>query len=1043
MYPKRSDCLENMSESKFAFTAEQLRTLFDNYPPEDTSKLDDEFGGIQNLCKGLCTSITDGIATEESLSAFEERREVYGTNTTPPPPYKSFFRLFWEAFEDSTVMILCIAAIVSLVLGVTVSHHGDEDTGWIEGVAILVAVLIVGTVTATNEYNKEKQFRHLNAVKNDKLVKVVRGGKEMEVSVYDINVGDLINLATGDAVPADGVFISGHDLKTDESAMTGETHEIRKDIKTPFMLSGCQVTSGTGQMVVTGVGVLSEWGMTLSKLTEERDPTPLQDKLENVAGAISKAGVAVACLTFVALTIIWIVKIAQGGWNWDRLNELVSFFIIGVAIIAVAVPEGLPLAVTIALAYSMKKMMDDFNLVRHLEACETMGGATNICSDKTGTLTQNMMTVVEGYFLNKTYDRVPQATELAPGYLNALTELIASNSTAFMEERVVQKIDGQPDDGKEKAPLKNAVELEEVELDIMSLDISRVKIVGSKTEGALLLLARTLGYDYREVRKSVPHHRIWTFNADRKRMSVIVRHNKKYRLYCKGASESVLADCDHVIQSDGETVAPMTSDQRLQINDSIDAMASRGLRTLVLACRDFEKDEEWDEDLPAPDEHLTFIAVVGIKDPVRPEVPGAVARCRTAGITVRMVTGDNIKTAKFIAKECGILDETRGETAMEGPVFRKLPRREMFEVLRTLRVLARSSPSDKHLLVSRLRELGEVVAVTGDGTNDAPALKVADVGLSMGITGTEVAKEASDIVILNDNFSSIVAAVKWGRGVYDNIRKFLQFQLTVNVAALIIAFISAVSGRGTPLTAVQLLWVNLIMDTMAALALGTEVPDDSTLLRKPYGRYDHLISSVMWRNILSQALFQVIVLFGLIYLGHFVFDVEEGSRVHYTLIFNTFVFCQVFNEINARKVQPDEMNVFSGLHRSLPFVMVMIFTLGSQIFIVSVGGEFSKTTPLGIGQWFACIGIGAWSLVVGIVSRLTPPPKLPEPERPDGSAASEDAAVENEEESDTDDEEEPLVHSKVEISSPQLSELARSPTPSTDVEEQGLVRHDA
>eukprot|EP00698_Gefionella_okellyi_P009109 TRINITY_DN228_c0_g1_i1.p1 TRINITY_DN228_c0_g1~~TRINITY_DN228_c0_g1_i1.p1 ORF type:complete len:1015 (-),score=272.16 TRINITY_DN228_c0_g1_i1:297-3341(-) len=976
----------------FNFTKEKLRELFENYP-EDAKKLE-EYGGVQGLASGLKSSVSDGLNPSEGDNKFEERIEAFSSNTTPPAPHQTFFQLFWGAFEDSTVIILCVAAVVSLVLGVTVGHgDGSEDTGWIEGVAILIAVIIVATVTATNEFQKEKQFRQLNDRKNDKPVKVVRGGKEIEVSIYEIYVGDVVKLDTGDAVPADGVFLEGHDMKTDESAMTGETTEQKKEAKQPYMLSGCQVTAGAGYMMVTGVGIYSEWGMTLSKLTEERENTPLQDNLEAVATSISKVGVAVAALTFIALLIIWIVHVATQGFTVSKLGEVVNFFIIGVAIIAVAVPEGLPLAVTISLAYSMKKMMNENNLVRHLEACETMGGATNICSDKTGTLTQNMMTVVEAFMMDQYHSQIPPASQVNEAFSKLFAESIAINSSAFIQERVVTDL-GQPD------AKKPAGDKEMAALDIMSVDINRLKIVGSKTEGALLLLTRHFGINYETIRKQLKErlYKMWTFNADRKRMSVIIRNGGGFRLFCKGASEVVIEDCVKAVNARGDVV-DMSGELRQQVVDAIDTMATRGLRTLCLGYRDFTQDGEWDEDHDPPDNHLTFLAVVGIKDPVRPEVPGAVATCHKAGITVRMVTGDNIKTAKFIATECNIFNADQGDIAMEGPVFRRLPRDELDQVLLKLKVLARSSPSDKHLLVSRLRELGEVVAVTGDGTNDAPALKVADVGLSMGITGTEVAKEASDIVILNDNFSSIVAAVKWGRGVYDNIRKFLQFQLTVNVAALIVAFISAVSDRGTPLTAVQLLWVNLIMDTLAALALGTEHPDDSLLLRKPYGRYDRLISSTMWRNIFSQSLFQVTILFGVIYLGPYIWQVEEGSRVHYTMVFNTFVWCQVFNEINARKVN-NEMNVLSGLQTSLPFLLVIIFTVGGQLFIVSVGGEFSKTTKLTIPQWFSNIGIGAFSLVIGFISRLVPPPKLPPVKRPDPPKLNEPADDDEEEDSD-------------------------------------------
>eukprot|EP00698_Gefionella_okellyi_P009110 TRINITY_DN228_c0_g1_i2.p1 TRINITY_DN228_c0_g1~~TRINITY_DN228_c0_g1_i2.p1 ORF type:complete len:1069 (-),score=229.14 TRINITY_DN228_c0_g1_i2:344-3310(-) len=927
-----------------------------------------ELGGLSSIIEGLDTSTAKGLSSEEASSGFTERIEVFSTNTTPPAPFKSFWRLFFGCLEDETIIILSIAAAVSLVLGVTLAHGDEAEVGWVEGVAIMIAIMIVGTVTAVNEYQKERQFRKLNDTKNDKPVKVTRSGKSAEVSIYEIQAGDIINLFTGDSIPADGIFLHGHDLKTDESAMTGEINEIPKT-ENSLMLSGCQVSSGSGSMLATCVGVYSEWGATLSKLTEERDPTPLQEALDATAKTIGQIGMGVAILTFAALMIVWGVGISSTGFSVDRLIDIVGFFIIAVTIVVVAVPEGLPLAVTIALAYSMKKMLKEYNLVRHLDACETMGGATNICSDKTGTLTQNVMTVVEAFVVDRPSTVVPTGGSLNPLLLTVINEHVAVNSTAFVQARNPQKDDG-PVAGGDSKQSTQVQEFVAKEVDIMTTELAHTKVVGSKTEGALLFFAKALGSNYLNVRQANPAYKMWVFNAQRKTMcSIIKKSDTLYRVFSKGASEIVLKKCTKVFGENGPR--EMDGALRLQIEQQVDHMASAGLRTLVLAYRDFATDEQWNEQEPPPENDLTFCVLVGIKDPVRPEVPDAVQRCKDAGITVRMVTGDNIKTAKFIARECHILDESQGHLAMEGPVFRGLPRKELDAILPRLRVLARSSPSDKHLIVSRLRELGEVVAVTGDGTNDAPALKVADVGLAMGIAGTEVAKEASDIVIMNDNFSTIVSAVKWGRGVYDNIRKFLQFQLTVNVVALIVAFISAVSQRGTPLTAVQLLWVNLIMDTLAALALGTEEPDESVLKRKPYGRTQPLINSLMWRHILGHAIFQAIILFGILYLGQYIWAVEEGSRRHYTFVFNVFVLSQLFNEFNSRKVN-NEINVFAGLHTSPLFIFVVIMTLGGQIVLVTFGGNFLKCEAMSVIEFVTCTGIASFGLVIGFVLRFVP-----------------------------------------------------------------------
>jgi len=412
----------------------------------------------------------------------------------------------------------------------------------------------------------------------------------------------------------------------------------------------------------------------------------------------------------------------------------------------------------------------------------------------------------------------------------------------------------------------------------------------------------------------------------------------------------------------------------------INRYATQGLRTICTAYGVLDSKKILDDE--PPEQGLTCIAILGIKDPVRDEVPEAVALCQKAGIVVRMVTGDNIETAKQIARECGIYDEDNGGIAMEGPAFRVLSPKKMDEVLPKLQVLARSSPTDKHTLVSRLKQLGEVVAVTGDGTNDAPALKEAHVGFSMGITGTEVSKEASDIILMDDNFSSIVKAVMWGRNVYDSIRKFLQFQLTVNLVAVGVAFIGAISDEHgeSPLKPVQLLWVNLIMDTMAALALATEVPTADLLNRLPYGKNDNLITKQMWRNIIGQATYQFIVSLGMLYVGPHFLGVEEGSVRHLTLIFNSFVMCQLFNEINSRKLGK-EINVFSGIFSNKIFVGVMIFTIFAQFLMVEYGGEFMGTYPLTAREWGICVAIGAGGLFVGLLlhSVFAAPPEIPKP----------------------------------------------------------------
>lgn len=914
---------------EFAFTADDLSALFDDRHLQELNSK----GGLRAVAKGLHTNLDTGLDDKQlSEEGRFARMRVFGANKTEPPPCKTLFELMLEALEDATLKILIVAALVSLALG----FYENPSSGWIEGTAILVAVVIVVMVTSLNDYSKEQQFRRLSQVADDKLIKVMRRGAQQQVSVYDLIVGDVVELGTGDEIPADGLVFGSHNMKVDESTMTGESDAIKKGESDPFLISGTSVTEGVGRMLVVAVGVHSQKGKIKALLQKEQEDTPLQEKLEIVAAAIGQLGLVVAILTLTVLVgqFGWKLYSSGQGFELHMLEELIGFVITAITIVVVAVPEGLPLAVTISLAYSMMKMLKDNNLVRHLDACETMGGATNICSDKTGTLTENRMTVTHAWIGRKMFgNNLPTKKDLSPEVHRALVEGIAINSTAYITKN------------KEK---------------------NTPEFIGSKTECALLVLVEKLSGNYDQVRRSLQIAQLYPFSSERKRMSTLLeaQGGEEHRIYTKGASEIVLQYCDKIVSPEGK-VTPLGEEEKEEIRvQVIEQFAAQGLRTICLAYGDFPPQKDWEE----PPEHtLTCIGIVGIKDPVRKEVPAAVAECKKAGITVRMVTGDNILTAKKIAEECGIF---YGDgVAMEGKEFRQLSEEEMAKVVPKLQVLARSSPSDKYILVSYLRKLGEVVAVTGDGTNDAPALKESDVGFSMGISGTDVAKEASDIVLLDDNFTSIVAAVMWGRNVYDSIRKFLQFQLTVNLVALLIAFVSAVTTGESVLTPVQLLWVNLIMDTMGALALATEQPTKDLLHRKPYGRHDFLITKQMWCNIIGQGLFQAVVLFFVLYRGDSLFGVAPHSLEHTTIVFNTFVLCQVVNEINSRKID-HQLNVFSGIFTNRVFLGIIAFTLLFQYAIVEFGGSFTATTHLTSDQWFKCAGIALLGLPVGVVIRL-------------------------------------------------------------------------
>lgn len=841
--------------------------------------------------------------------AFSDRKRVYGDNRIPEKKGKSFLQLVWITYNDKVLILLSIAAVVSLAIGLYQTFgtaHDPEHPGveWVEGVAIIVAIVIVVLVGSLNDWQKERQFAKLNKKKQDRVVRAVRSGQTVEVSVFDIMAGDVVHLEPGDLIPVDGILIQGYNVKCDESQATGESDIIKKrggdevyaaiengeNLKKadPFIQSGARVMEGAGTFMATSTGIYSSYGRTMMALDEDPEITPLQSKLNVIAEYIAKLGGAAGLLLFLVLFIKFLVALPHNpATPAEKGQNFLNIFIVVVTIIVVAVPEGLPLAVTLALAFATTRMLRENNLVRHLKACEVMGNATTICSDKTGTLTQNKMLVVSGTVGtshrfggdsdNSTVG--PTAKELVSSLGQEVKDLllksISMNSTAF--------------EG----------------------DVDGVKtFIGSKTETALLTFAKEhLGMGpVSEERSNAKVLQLIPFDSGRKCMGAVVQlANGKARLYVKGASEILLAKCTEMLRDPSQDLAraPLSEESAETVRGLIDSYASRSLRTIGIVFRDFDKwpprnSRRTDGEVNFDDifQRMTFLGMVGIQDPLREGVADAVRSCQKAGVMVRMVTGDNKLTAQAIAKECGIL-QPEG-LVMEGPEFRNLSRMQQESIIPRLQVLARSSPEDKRILVRRLKDLGETVAVTGDGTNDAPALKLADVGFSMGIAGTEVAKEASAIILMDDNFNSIVKALKWGRAVNDAVKRFLQFQLTVNITAVILTFVTAVSNEkeSSVLTAVQLLWVNLIMDTLAALALATDPPQDSVLDRKPEPRGTGIISVTMWKMIIGQAIYQLVITL-LIYYGSpsiLSYDDNIEKAQLNTLVFNTFVWMQIFNQ---------------------------------------------------------------------------------------------------------------------------------------------------
>jgi Ca2+-transporting ATPase len=695
----------------------------------------------------------------------------------------------------------------------------------------------------------------------------------------------------------------------------------------------------------------SVYGRVKALVEKERSNTPLQDKLEELADFIGWLGVGAALLTFMALLSKWgyhRFMVTDLGWEWSEAKNIVDMVITAITIVAMAVPEGLPLAVTISLAYSMIKMTKDQNLVRHLVACETMGGATQICSDKTGTLTQNKMTVTDCLIGNTRYNidetKVDQfANQLLLKSSKLFTDNVAINSSANVLEQ----------DG-ERVVSGSASEIALIEFIIkMQIDVTKVR----KEESAKII-------------------RNFAFSSTKKRMSTLISDTKKGSaiLYVKGASEVVLELCKFEVVNGKEV--NLTANRKAEILQQIENWAKNGLRTLTLAQKKvvLANVEHGTCEDGSLDHTLTLAAIVGIKDPVREEVPQAVRDCQKAGITVRMLTGDNILTASDIARQCNILTE-KG-IAIEGPEFRKMTDSEINKILPNLQVIARCSPEDKLKMVKLLRANEEVVAVTGDGTNDAPQLNEADVGFAMGIAGTEVAKQASDIILLDDNFNSILKAVLWGRNVFLSIKKFIQFQLTVNICAVFMGLLGAITNGETPLNAVQLLWVNLIMDTFAALALATDPPTKRLLDSPPYGRHASLITRKMWISILGQVVFQLSALIFLLFSDLTLIPFLEVTpatleAVRASLIFNVFVFCQLFNEFNCRKIETDE-SVFTGMFSNQIFVGIMAFSVLVQALLIQYGDAFVHTIPLNGNQWIFCIVLASFSIPIGAILRMLP-----------------------------------------------------------------------
>jgi len=968
--------------------------------------LADTFGGLAGMADRMQTNLDTGVDS----STVEARIAQFGENMLSVKEAPEFLEFLIDAFGDEIVRILCVAAAVSIIFGMTLEdpHTGkvERESGWIEGTAIVISVLLVTLTGAINNYQKALKFYEMERAQSVKDLQVYRDGKEVTISSDTLVVGDILQVETGMEMSCDALYITGSDLKMNESALTGEPDLIEKGEENRFVISGTSVDEGDAKVLVIAVGMGTVQGTLKRSLDEESSETPLQEHLGELADHIGKFGLGGAILLLVALSLKEIILITEKGKTASATNFL-NFVLISITLIAVAIPEGLPLAVTISLAFSMKAMMKDNCMVRVLASCETMGAATAIASDKTGTLTMNQMTVVQGVIAEEEF--VIKGYGLAPR-----TERVTETNRDSLQLQTNSKLLEQ---------FCYSLAVNSTARRTMINDV--MTWVGNKTEYGLLGFVERAGYNFEELRArtAATDVRQYPFSSAKKRMTTIIRGpDGRMTAYIKGASEAVLSQCNRYVDASGEVV-PLAGDMQEIFGTIIEDIANQGNRTIGVGFAQLEG-----HDFPAeePDVHFVFQGVMGIQDPIREEVPIAVTHAQSAGLTVRMVTGDNINTAKAIGAKCNIYNPDGYDYAMTGEQFRKMfqeDKDELVKLLPRIRILARSSPTDKHILVGLLQDcLGEVVGVTGDGTNDAPALKLADVGFAMN-SGTDIAKGAADMVLLDDNFATVVTAIKWGRAVNDNIKKFLQYQLAINIAGVLLTLIGSLSSDTSkePFTPVQLLWLNLIMDTLAAIALATELPEDKSLERPPVFKQAPLITNHMLSFIGMHSAFQFTLIMVLLFEGHKWFnlieDIDNCDRdfvpiprnasnltqgfmispqqdhclrkcehtggimdgrqcrqglIHSTMIFNIFIFCQIFNVINARKIY-GEWNPLEGLFtRSQNLLKVFLIIVALQVIAVELFGQFMETTGLKWDHWLICVGLASIELLIGIANRALP-----------------------------------------------------------------------
>lgn len=1024
-------------------------------------------GGIEGIIEQLKTNKNVGLDPNDA-KGLEQRRKTWGVNSKSDIIDRSYFDHVLDAFGDEMLVILLVAAFVSLTIGIL---KDGIQTGWIEGTAIFVAVFIVVNITAYNNKKEEEEFNQLNRLNRVKHIELIRGGRAEVVDTEKLLVGDIINYKVGDVTDVDAMLVENFGIEVDESALTGESKEIKKTLILseqnitcgPFIFSGCSIKKGSCRAVVVCVGE-NTVARQAEKDVDNTKQTPLQEKLDKLKDDISKIGYYVAILIGIIMVLKEIfmrIYLQQTLLDSSSIDILINAFIISITVLVVALPEGLPMAVTLSLVHSMAKMKQENNLVKYIDSSETMGNVNELCSDKTGTLTTGEMILTRVFLLNNDY---------------ILERNDNTNILANRKLKGISDFEGALLDFLNLNILKNITKYKKNEA-------GKTIVHGSMTDQGYMNFIDKYKYEISKFENYQAHRKDLIkvdFSSDEKFMasSVYLEKKKQYRILVKGAFDyfrshgrfgSILSNINYINSNndlfDMYTLETVPFEHKnLEGFDAYVKLASENcLRSIFFGYKDIPKDtydsvvEKYKgEPLLAfkefIDKDLVLGGLMSFYDPPRDNIQTAIAKCLGAGVNLRMITGDDIRTAVSISYKIGILSDSQYREfltqkpmpkepenpseeerknydkqmnqyyeylnklaveeklyCLDGATFNKLTgglrpnqyfdknkeiseknqpyelidRKSFERVTKSLRVIARCANDNKLLLVFGLKSLDNIVAVTGDGTNDAIALKNSDVGFAMGIRGTDVAKCAADIILLDDSFDSIITAIKYGRNVFDSIRKFVQFQITTNIVAIFMTLLGGIVLKDAPLNPIQMLWVNLIMDSFASLALATEPPSEELLKRKPYSKQTPIITKMMFANIVSQAILQIVILFIILFFGDIIFGVPSDRELnhytwndsvgyHFTIFFNIFVFLQVFNSMNARKLVKKEANIFVGITNNPMYLGIQLIIIVGQIALVQFGGRAVRTQPLTFMQHMGCISIATISLVLGYIVKKLP-----------------------------------------------------------------------